>query len=296
MSKSRSVAWVVVAYILVAAAGVGVLLATTEQHPLLRMLLADLAGTAVIFGFSRALNNSSMYDPYWSVAPIYIVGWWWMEAGLPAREALLMLAVCAWGGRLTWNFMRGWPGLVHEDWRYVDFREKTGRAYWLVSLTGIHLFPTLLVFAALLPAWQVLSPDVTIRESSVLTPPLSYGLDVLALLVCLSAVAIQGIADNQLRAHRASKPPKGSILDSGLWRYSRHPNYFGEVLFWWGIWLFGLAYQPYILWPIVGPLGITALFVFASVPMTDKKTLQSRPHYAEHMKKVSGLIPLPRRG
>lgn len=292
MSKRRSVVLVVIAYILVAAGGVGVLLATTDQHPLLRMLLADLAGTAIIFGFSRALNNSSVYDPFWSMAPIYIVGWWWMEAGFPAREALIMLAVCAWGGRLTWNFMRGWPGLVHEDWRYIDFRNKTGKAYWLVSLTGIHLFPTLLVFAALLPAWLVFSTSTGPSSAS---PAPVYGLDVLALLVCLSAVAIQGIADNQLRAHRASKPPTGSILDSGLWRYSRHPNYFGEVLFWWGIWLFGLAYDPTVLWPLAGPLGITALFVFISVPMTDKKTLESRPHYAEHMKKVSGLVPLPRR-
>ena len=171
------------------------------------MFLADLVGTAIIFGFSRALNNSSMYDPYWSVAPIYIAGWWWMEAGFPPREALLLLAIGAWGGRLTWNFLHDWAGLVHEDWRYVDFRETTGRAYWLVSLTGIHLFPTLLVFAAMLPAWQVLS-------SSTSAPVL--GLDVLGLLVCLIAVTIQGIADSQLRAHRASRPPKGSILDSGL--------------------------------------------------------------------------------
>jgi steroid 5-alpha reductase family enzyme len=283
MSKSGATLLMVVAYALVAVAGVGVL-QTVELPPLWLMFLADLLGTAIIFGFSLATKNSSMYDPYWSVAPLMIGAWWWMEAGFSASGGLVMAALLVWGGRLTWNFLRGWPGLHHEDWRYVDLRMKSGRAYWLVSLTGIHLFPTLLVFGGMLPAYVALSG-----------PPTQLWLAVLGLLVCLSAAVIQGIADNQLRSFRASAPPSGSILEAGLWRYSRHPNYFGEVLFWWGIALLGLATDPTAIWALIGPVGITGLFVFISVPMTDNKTLQSRPHYAAHMLKVSGLIPLPRR-
>ena len=107
----------------------------------------------------------------------------------------------------------------------------------------------------------------------------------------VAAVIIQGTADNQLRAHRASNPPKGTILKTGLWKYSRHPNYFGEVLFWWGLWVLGYSSSTELKWLIVGPLGMTALFLFSSVPWTDKKTLESRPEYEIHMKQVSGLIP-----
>jgi steroid 5-alpha reductase family enzyme len=283
MSRRGAIGVMVVAYAVVVLAGV-LVLHRVDAPPLAAMFLADLLGTAIVFGFSRALDNSSMYDPYWSVAPILMGAWWWLEADLAGHGGLVMVALLVWGGRLTWNFLRGWSGLSHEDWRYVAIREKTGRAYWPVSLLGIHLFPTLLVFGGMLPAHVALSGQPTLPV-----------LAVMGLLTCLSAALIQGIADNQLRAFRASSPPPGSILDAGLWRYSRHPNYFGEVLFWWGIALLGLSADPGAVWTLIGPVGITALFVFISVPMTDRKTLESRPHYAAHMARVSGLVPLPRR-
>jgi len=100
------------------------------ENPLLAMLGADLIATLVVFVFSLALNNSSMYDPYWSVAPIVIALAWAAGGGGGLVSGVLLAVIVAWGLRLTWNFARGWSGLDHEDWRYVGYRENTGLLYW----------------------------------------------------------------------------------------------------------------------------------------------------------------------
>ena len=111
-----------------------------------------------------------------------------------------------------------------------------------------------------------------------------------------AAIWIEAISDAQLRGFRNTNPPAGTILKSGLWAYSRHPNYFGEILFWWGLYLFGLAAEPTMWWTIIGPSAITLLFVFISVPMIDKRSLVRRPGYTEHMMTTSAIVPWPNRG
>ena len=117
-------------------------------------------------------------------------------------------------------------------------------------------------------------------------------LDVLAVLVTAAAIAVEAGADRQLRRFLTSPRKPGQILDTGLWAFSRHPNYFGEVLFWWGVWLFGLAADPSRWWTIVGPAGITALFLGISVPMMDKRMLARHPGYAEHISQAIGISSL----
>ncbi|MGH8561291.1 MAG: DUF1295 domain-containing protein, partial [Nevskiales bacterium] len=111
--------------------------------------------------------------------------------------------------------------------------------------------------------------------------------------VTLGAITIETVADLQLHAFIARKQP-GTFITTGLWGWSRHPNYFGEVSFWWGLMLFGLAAAPDQWWWIVpGALSMTAMFLFASIPFMDNRSLERRPDYAEYMKKVSALVPLP---
>lgn len=259
-----------------------------EVHPLRAVAYADLAATLVVFGVSALVDNSSVYDPYWSVAPIAIAPWLAAHpsaAGAPlARQALVITLVTLWGLRLTYNWARGFEGLTHEDWRYVDLRRKSGRAYWLVSLLGIHAMPTVMVYLACL----ALHPA--------LTSPRPLGpLDALAAAVTLGAIAVELVADEQLRAFRRERR-EGEILARGLWAFSRHPNYFGEVSFWWGLFLFALAADPGAWWVGIGALAITLLFVFVSIPMLDRRSAARRPAYAEHMKRVSALVPwFPRR-
>ncbi|MCW6006676.1 DUF1295 domain-containing protein [Micromonospora sp. CPCC 205371] len=280
-----------VTYLAAGIAAWGVFAAVRGQHPLWGTLWADLAATAVVFAVAMAVGNSSLYDPYWSVAPaVIVIGWaiWSSGADLAAisgRQALVIVLVLTWAVRLTANWALSWRGLSHEDWRYVQIRAQIPRwlPWWLVSLTGIQVMPTLVVFAGMLALW----PAVTV------TAPLGP-LDAVAVAVTAAAITIEAVADRQLRRFARDPAHRARIIDRGLWRYSRHPNYLGEIGFWWGIWLFGLAAAPAWWWTIVGPIVMVLLFTAVSVPMMDRRSLERRPAYADHMRGVPALLPSPR--
>jgi steroid 5-alpha reductase family enzyme len=278
---------VVVAYAVALAVALVAGAAAPASHPLAVALVADLAATLVIFGWSVAYRNSSFYDAYWSVAPIPIAIYWIAASSgaVGARQALVLLLVSAWGVRLTWNWARGWHGLAHEDWRYVDIQRKTGRAYWLVSFVGIHVMPTFWVFGGMLGAWAALC-----EPGRPLGP-----LDALAGLVTAGAIALEAGADAELHRYRASSPPSGDFLRSGLWAWSRHPNYLGEMGFWWGLWLFGVAAAPQHAWTIAGPLAIVLMFRFVSLPMIETRMRERRPGFADWAARSSLVIPRPPR-
>ncbi len=248
---------------------------------------ADVAATVAIFAFSVAFSNSSFYDAYWSIAPIAIAFFWALAPDstlVPiSRQALVLTLVSAWGLRLTWNWARGWQGLSHEDWRYVDMRGRTGSLYWPVSFAGLHMMPTLLVFGGCLALYPALS-----HGEQPLGP-----LDAIAAVVTAGAIWLEGTADNQLRRFRLTRPPPEAILESGLWAHARHPNYLGEILFWWGLYGFALAADPSAWWTGIGALTITLLFRFITVRLIDDRMLERRPGYKRRLETTPALIPNP---
>ena len=288
MGASRPVSLLVVAATYLFA---GVLAVLTSAllggwHPLLVAFVADVVATVGVFAVSVVVANASVYDPYWSVAPpVVVCGWAAGAERLTPRGALVIALVLIWAVRLTTHWVNTWRGLGHEDWRYIQVRDATaGRLpWWLVNLTGIQLMPTVVVFLALLPGW----PAVTMSR------PLGI-VDILATLVTAAAIAIETIADLQLRRFTSDSANRGLVADHGLWRYSRHPNYLGEIGFWCGIWLFGLAAEPRWWWSGLGVLVVVVLFVFASVPMMDRRSLARRAGYGQYMRVVPPLIPRPR--
>jgi len=267
--RRRLLLTVAAAYTAGLAAAVMTTLPLVGQHALLVTALCDMMATLAVFGFSVRFDNSSLYDPYWSVAPAPILAAWlaWGAPGaVPARQALCALLVLAWAVRLTVNCLARWRSLADEDFRYVELREKHGRAYWLVSLLGLHLMPSTWVFLGLLPLWP-----------AVAGPGRPLGaLDAAAALVTAGAILLEAVADWQLHRFLAARRDPAALLDSGLWAVSRHPNYLGEVLFWWGLWLFGLAADPAWWWTVVGPLAITALFALVSVPLMERRLAARR--------------------
>jgi len=260
-------------------------------HPgntLAAIAIADLAATVFIFLISVSVNNSSIYDPYWSVKPAVIAGYYFMatSSAITIREILVLSLVFLYAIRLTSNFYRDWPGLVKEDFRYVNFRRKFPKAYWLVSFLAVHLFPTVMVYLSCLPMFGIFN---------VTAAPLNL-LDLIGAAVMLSAVAYSFIADEQLRSFKKDPSNHGKTIDSGLWAYSRHPNYLGEVSTWWGLYLFALASGTGWWWTGIGALAITLLFVFASIPLMEERMLATRSDYGAYRGKVSSsLLPKFRR-
>lgn len=257
------------------------------RHPILVAALADLAATAVVFAFSVRHDNSSIYDPYWSVAPIPIAAYWasCVPTGRTVRAIVVLVLVAVWGVRLTTNWVARWRGLGDEDFRYAEIRGRTGRLYWPASLFSIHLLPTAWVFFGLLAAWPALGTEGR--------PP--GLLDALALAVTASGIGVEAVSDHRLRRFLRLRRDASAVLETGLWRLCRHPNYFGEITFWWGLWLFGVAADPGWAWSVVGPLSITLLFVLVSIPWMDRRMLSRHPTWAARMA-TSALVPWPRRG
>ncbi len=291
-APSRALALILLAYaVAIAAAWATVRFAPLDAHPMVRLFAADVAATVVVFGFSRAFDNSSFYDPYWSVAPIVMAAWLpfsGIEGVVPmgARQGLMLAVTSFWGGRLTYNWLRGWSGLDHEDWRYVDFRKQFPRGYWPFSFAAIHFFPTVCTFAGSLAMWPIATSNAPLGP-----------LDLVGAAIAVGATIIEGLADAQLRAFRAdcaARGERGAICEVGLWAYSRHPNYFGECSFWVGLWVLGLAANSAdAAWTALGPVGMISLFVFGTIPLMEKRSLERRPAFADVQRRISMLVPWP---
>ena len=296
MSKGRSLALVTLAYVL--AIGVATLWLGwgPRTHRLwLDTLIADALATLVIFAFSRAYRNSSFYDAYWSVIPPLLLAYWWWQGPIGVtgpgalRCWLMAVVVGSWAVRLTGNWVYGFPGLHHEDWRYPLLREGAGRFAFLADLFGIHLFPTLQVFVGMLPVYVAA------------TRPVGgwVWLAWLAFAVGLAAVTLELAADVQMHrfvAARKAGAESATVMDRGLWAWSRHPNYLGEVSFWLSLALFGISVSPREAWWLfVGVALMLAMFLGASIPLMEKRSLERRPDYQSVIATVPMLLPRPPR-
>jgi len=290
MSKGASLARIFVIYLV----ALGVASAWLAWGPDTRWLwldglIADLLATAVVFVASRIHHNSSCYDPYWSVLPPFLVAAWWISAdstGVDRTRAILVAVVVGfWALRLTANWVQDWPGMGHEDWRYPMLRDNAGRLEAVVDLMAIHVVPTLIVFLALVPAYAVVAlPGRSINA-----------LDWVALLIGLAAPILQYVADAQMRRFIRTRQP-GQAMDRGLWSWSRHPNYFGEISFWVALALFGIAGSPGDWWWLgLGAVAMIAMFQGASIPMMEERSLKRRPAYQDVIDRVPRLIPRPPR-
>jgi steroid 5-alpha reductase family enzyme len=282
---TRAFSLCALAYVIALCVAVLVVYSLGDRHPILIVLTADIAATLVIYVFARMFRNASFYDAYWSVAPLAIALYYTLVASsgdvVFIRQVVVVTLVFIWGIRLTLNWARQWRGLGHEDWRYANFRSKTKGWFWIVELMGIEMMPTVIVFLGCLSLYPALATGTN-----------TFGvLDWIAIVITAGAIILETTADEQLRKFVKANPKPGKIMSKGLWAYSRHPNYLGEILFWWGLFLFALSADISYWWVVVGPVAMTLLFIFASIPMMDKRNLERKPGYKEHMKKVPALVP-----
>jgi len=266
-TKAKSMLGVLLLYVIAVGAGIATFAGLRDLHPLVSVLIADLAATVVVFLGSVVARNSSMYDAYWSVIPPFIAWAFAVEGqNIPVgRTVLLMVALNIWAVRLTANWGRGWSGLRHD-------------------LSAVHLYPTLQVWVACFGMYAALSLGTEALNA----------LDWIAAAVVSLAALLQFVADEQMRKHRRSNPTLP--CRAGLWGMSRHPNYFGEATVWWGIWLFGVAGNPASWWwTLIGPVSMSGLLRGASTPMMDKRSIERRPGYEVLMRELPAMAPIGRR-
>lgn len=247
-----------------------------------KMLVMDVVATIVIFACSVTWRNSSIYDPYWSVMP-QLLSLWLVADRLYHGYAIgiwhwiVLLVFNVWSIRLTLNWMRTTTGLDWEDWRYRMFRDNNGPALWqFLNFTGIHMMPTLIVFVGFLPLFPIMETELT-----------AWSLIGDAIIVF--GIALEHFADTQMAAFlRTTKEKK--VCRNGLWKYSRHPNYLGEISIWTGLFIVLMSARPELWRYGVGFVAMIILFNVVSIPMMEKRQMQRRPDYADYRRTTSRLL------
>lgn len=252
------------------------------------VLLVNTAALALymlaLWVLSLLLRDASIFDPGWGIG-FCVVAWvaFSVGQGSHGRRLLLAILVSIWGLRLGAYllvrklFERG------EDPRYRAMRGRYGRAFPLVSFGMVFLLQTALIWVISLPV-QGSAPELG---------RLGF-LDWAGLAVWTAGFLFEAVGDGQLWRFKADPSSRGRVLDRGLWRYTRHPNYFGDFMVWWGIYLIALS-TGYAWWTIVGPLLISMLLIHGSGKRLLEARMSKRAGYADYVKRTSGFLPLPRR-
>lgn len=232
-------------------------------------------------------KNASIVDAFWG-AGFVLAGWAYFaqtpEGFLP-RKWLLMALVTVWGLRLSFYIFRRNHGKP-EDFRYQEFRRRYGpERYWWISF-----FQVFLLQGGLL--WIISAPLLSAQISP---EPAALGLlDGLGAVVWAVGLFFEAVGDWQLAQFKANPANKGQVMNQGLWRYTRHPNYFGDACVWWGLWLIALGAGGW--WTFFGPLLMTFFLVRVSGAALLEKTMSQRPGYAEYIARTSAFFPWPPKG
>lgn len=256
-------------------------LSSDYMHPYWALFAADAAATGYLWEIGLLYRNVSVYDPYWSVAPPVILTWWMLAKGSVSLAAiLLMLAVWFWAVRLTYNWAVTFKGLAYEDWRYTKYRTDCHPfVFHLINFFGLNMVPTIVVFLAMLPAFDLLTSSGSANWISFV-----------GCLISLAAAVLQLVADTQSHRFRDAHP--GKVCNVGVWKHGRHPNYLGEIMMWWGVWLLSVSVTGFEnhAWFVVGPISITVLFCVVSIPLMEHRQLANKPDYAEYKKQTRLFI------
>ena len=242
----------------------------------------------VVFGYinlcfviSLIKKRNDVADIAWGIGFI-VVAWvsFWLANSFDAAGTLLDILITIWGLRLASHIYLRNRG-KSEDFRYQAWRESWGKHFFLRSYLQVFILQGFLLFVISLP---IVFVNSRISEFTFF--------DLVGFIVWMIGFLFEAIGDWQLLQFTKNPLNKGKIIQNGLWKYTRHPNYFGEVVLWWGIFLFALS-SPSGFLLIISPLTITFLILFVSgIPMLEKK-YENNPDFAEYKKRTSAFFPMP---
>lgn len=279
MKENRGLSLITILIVYLLASIVGVFTYNyLSFHFAINLLLADIVATTCVFIFSLIFKNASVCDPYWSVQPIVIVTGFASVTNLEVQHILPLVAILLWGIRLTLNWAYTFKNLNWQDWRYVMLKEKTKVFYPLINYLGIHLFPTLVVYLCILPVVYLYKYDSTLNVFTII-----------CFIVSICAIILQGVSDYQMHSFR--KKNNGKLIQEGLWKYSRHPNYLSEILMWWSIGLLVVLTLNNFYYLVIGALVNTLMFLFVSIPMAEKHQASRKPEFEKYKKETNMLLP-----
>jgi steroid 5-alpha reductase family enzyme len=245
-----------------------------------------LAYMSLLWLVSLLRRDASVIDPFWGIGFIVAaICYLFFTNGYSGRAILVLVLTCVWGLRLAVYLAIRRRG-KGEDPRYQAMRAKRPGSFWWYSYVQVFLLQAVLL-------WIVAAPLAAAEGGG--EPAELVVLDYVGLAVWLVGFFFEVTADTQLALFKNRPENRGKVLDSGVWRYSRHPNYFGEAVIWWGIWLIAAAAHGY--WAVYGPIVITLLLLRVSgVALLERSLKESKPGYQEYIRRTSAFVPwVPRK-
>jgi len=272
------------------------------HHPflfvnLLYFVVVDLGFWAIYL----AQGSTWLIDPHWQFIPMCIAFFYYSHPGADtaahttapnSRAWIAMVLVLVWAGRLLHNYFRRerWHFGRVEDWRYADMRKSHGKWWWLTQFFAVSLAQHGMLVGLTMP----LQPAMMMSPAATL--PLNVW-DALAVALCLAGIIIGAFSDNQLWDYmQLGKRDKPIVLDTGMWRYSRHPNHFGEQTWWCGVLCLGIAAGA-PLWPICfGVCFNHPLDTFVTLGLIEERMLrrpERRAQFKAYQRRTSLLVPMP---
>lgn len=241
--------------------------------------------TFIIYVFTIIFSDVSIYDPYWSVEPPVAFLAVMIKYNLWNVNAIIILVLTSfWALRLTVNWFIAYKGLGHEDWRYAMYREKLSPfVFQLLSLVGLIYVPTVVVYGGM-------TSGLFAMQQQDFNP-----LTVIGMVVMIGVVVLAFLADKAI--HKFLREHKGEhkTCNISVWKYSRHPNYLGEMSFWVGLYLYFVVLCPQIWYAGLGFLSIIVIFLSFSIPAMEKHNMERRADYAEYKTQTSMLLLLPQK-
>jgi steroid 5-alpha reductase family enzyme len=250
---------------------------------LIKIFISNVISTIAIWLIGVYLDTASIYDPYWSVQTPYIFICLLIKfKNVNAGNIIYLLLILFWAIRLTYNYTKTFNDISYIDWRYKQIKENTGKLYQLVNLVGICMFPTIIVYVASIPSFLFVMNN--------------YDFDlfeIVGFIIMLISTLIEMKADIDIHNFKQIRKDKKEIINIGLWKYSRHPNYFGEICFWYGVafsYIFNDFRNNWIT--IIGAILNNALFLFISIPLAEKRLKKYKEGFDEYKKNTSMLIPI----
>lgn len=250
----------------------------------LTLILVLFVYMSLWFLVSLLRKRNDVADVAWGLGFV-LLAWYsfFLSPDSSLRGLLVGILVSIWGLRLAWHIHERNKGKA-EDYRYLAWREEWGKWFYLRSYLQVYILQGAFLFL-------IVSPVLLINRN------VGAGLgllDLLGVVVWLFGFYFEAVGDAQLARFIKNPDNKGKLMQDGLWTYTRHPNYFGEVTQWWGLWLVALS-VPNGWLSIVGPITITVLILKVSgIPMLEKK-MQENPEFESYKKRVSIFFPLPPR-
>jgi len=244
-------------------------------------LAAVIALGILLWLVSLAVRDSSIVDIAWGPL-LFLVGvTYYATTTAPGSRARLMMALVAlWAVRLAAHI--GARNLGHgEDFRYAAWRAQHPDTWWIRSYFKVFLLQGVVAWIVAMPLYYAITS----------ASPVHFTLwDQIGALVFAAGFLFEAIGDEQLRRFKANPANKGRVMNTGLWRYTRHPNYFGEAVLWWGLGLIGVAAGGWL--GLVGPAIITFLLIRVSgVAMLEKTLKETKPGYADYIARTPAFFP-----